>query len=103
MKLVYTPDAVQDIQEIKKYISVTLKNRQSANRIGKILSNGCKQLKEQPQLGMSLEARIGEPSDLRYLICEKWLVFYRIAGDTIQIVRIMDGRTDYVKLLFLKQ
>lgn len=103
MKLEYSPEAINDIQRTKHYISVVLKNRQAANRIVKMISNNCKHLKDQPQLGMSLEARIGKLSDLRYLICENWLVFYRVAGDSVQIVRVLDGRTDYIKLLLMQK
>lgn len=100
MKLEYSPEALDDIQETKRYIASVLKNRSAADRITKMIIRSCRQLKEQPEIGMSVEARTGYSSDLRYLICESWLAFYRIQGDTVQIVRVIDGRTDYVRILF---
>lgn len=100
MKLEYAPEALDDIQETKRYIATVLKNRSAASRVVKIIVQNCKHLKEQPNLGMSVEARTGYSSDLRYLICESWLAFYRIQDDTVQIVRVIDGRTDYVRILF---
>lgn len=103
MKLEYAPEAIHDIQETKRYIATVLKNRTAAIRITKMIFSSCAQLKERPQLGMSVEVKTGIPSDLRYLICESWLAFYRIRDDRIQIVRVLDGRSDYVRILFSKQ
>ena len=100
MKLEYSPEALDDIQETNRYIASVLKNRSAAIRITKMIVRNCKQLKGQPEIGMSVAARTGYHSDLRYLICESWLVFYRIQGDTVRIVRVIDGRTDYVRILF---
>lgn len=100
MRLEYAPDALDDIQETKRYISTVLKNRSAADRVVNMIVLSCRQLKEQPNLGMSVEARTGYSSDLRYLICESWLVFYRVQGDTVRIVRVINGRTDYIRILF---
>lgn len=100
MRLEFAPDALEDIQETKRYIAAVLKNKSAASRVVKMIVHNCKQLKEQPYLGMSVEARTGYSSDLRYLICESWLAFYQVQGDTVRIVRVIDGRTDYVRILF---
>lgn len=100
MKLIFAPEALNDIQEIRRYIGVILKNRSAAKRVSTMIAHSCAQLENQPYLGMSVESRIGYHSDLRYLICESWLAFYRIQGDTVRIVRVIDGRTDYIRILF---
>lgn len=100
MKLEYAPEAIADIQETRRYIATVLKNRSAAGRIVKMISDNCKQLKTHPQLGMSVAARTGLQSDLRFLICENWLVFYQVNDDLVQIVRVIDARTDYVRVLF---
>lgn len=100
MKLIFSPEALADIGQIRQYISVNLKNKSAAKRVVNMIAHSCEQLESQPHLGMSLEARTGYHSDLRYLLCESWLAFYRIQGDTVRIVRVIDGRTDYVRILF---
>lgn len=100
MRLEYAPEALDDIQETKRYIATVLKNRSAANRITKMIVSNCRLLKEQPEIGMSVEARTGCSSDLRYLVCESWLAFYRIQDDTVRVVRVIDGRADYVRILF---
>ena len=40
-------------------------------------------------------------TDLRFLIVARQLVFYRIVNDElISVVRVLDGRQDYMALLF---
>lgn len=100
MKIKYTPAAIADLQEMKDYISKTLHNPKAAQRIAKSIMDNCANLKSYPQLGMSLAAKTGSDTDLRYLVCEQQLAIYRVEGDLILIARILDGRTDYMRVLF---
>ncbi|MBQ7872202.1 MAG: type II toxin-antitoxin system RelE/ParE family toxin [Oscillospiraceae bacterium] len=100
MKLKYTPQALNDLQELKTYIGKTLHNVRAARRITKSILDSCGRLKEHPQLGMSLEAKTGIETDLRYLLCEKHLALYHVEDDLILVVRILDGRSDYLRILF---
>ena len=100
MTVRYTPEAVKDLREIKTYIHKVLKNPKAADRIAKSILDSCSHLKSHAELGMALEARIGLPGDLRYLICEKYIAFYRIDESAISIARILDGRQDYLHILF---
>lgn len=100
MNLEWSPDAIDDIRQTREYIAKTLKNPGAASRIQKMIVSGCKRLKQYPLAGPSLESRTGAATDLRYLICENWLAFYLVLDDTVRIVRVLDGRTDYLQLLF---
>lgn len=100
MKIQYTPAAIADLQETKTYISKTLHNPKAAKRMAKDVLDNCSHLKEHPQLGMSLAAKTGEDTDLRYLVCDQYIAFYRVESDLILISRILDGRTDYMRVLF---
>ncbi|MDO5401017.1 MAG: type II toxin-antitoxin system RelE/ParE family toxin [Eubacteriales bacterium] len=99
MILRYTPAAIADLQETKTYISKVLHNPRAARRIALDVLNRCALLKEHPLLGMSLAAKTGEDTDLRYLLCEQHIAFYRVEGELILIARILDSRTDYMQLL----
>lgn len=100
MTVRYTPEAIRDLQEMRQYISKTLCNPKAAAKISKTILDTCSKLKQHPLMGASLESKIGKTSDLRYLICEKRIAFYRIDGETISIARIIDGRQDYLHILF---
>ena len=100
MKLKYTPEAIADLQNTKAYISNVLHNPKAAKRITKQILDMCGSLKEHPNLGMSLKAKTDIDTDLKYLFCENHLAFYRTEGDWVIVVRILDGRTDYMRAIF---
>lgn len=104
MKLRYTPEAISDIQEIKRYIEHTLHNPTAAARISKVILDACSALKAFPKMGVSAEGKTGFETDLRMLSCENWIAVYRIEpdSDVVSIARIIDGRQDYMRILFGK-
>ena len=102
MKLNYTPEAISDIQEIRRYIKHTLRNPTAAARISKAILNTCSSLKAFPKMGMSVERKTGFETDLRMIPCENWIAVYRVEPDSnvVSIARIIDGRQDYMRILF---
>ena len=102
MKLRYTPEAISDLQEIKRYIKNNLHNPTAALRISKAILAACSSLKSFPKMGMSIKSKAGFETDLRMLICESWVAVYRIEDESgmISVARIMDARQDYMRILF---
>ena len=102
MKLNYTPEAISDIREIKRYIGHTLRNPTATEHISKAILDACSSLKTFPKMGVSIEGRTGFETDLRMLVCENWIAIYRIESDSdvVSIARIIDGRQDYMRILF---
>lgn len=100
MKLRYTPEAIADLQEIKQYMKDALRNSQAADRITKMILDGCAQLKMFPQSGASIKALTGQETDLRMLVCENYIALYRIDADTVSIARIISAKQDYMRVLF---
>lgn len=56
-------------------------------------------------MGASLRSKFELEDDVhyRYIIVSKQIIFYEIVNDTIEIVRILDGRTDYMSVLFSQE
>ena len=100
MNIRYTPEALRDLLEMKEYICVILQNPKAAARITKEILDSCGQLMQFPEMGMSLDARTGAKTGLRCLRCGKRIAFYRIDGETVSVARILDGRQDYLRILF---
>ncbi len=100
MKLQYTPESIDDLRRITVYIKNVLKNPSAAKRIGTKILDNCSILKSQPKAGYSVKAKVGLDTDLRILICERYLIFYRVEKQTVSIARILDDRQDYLQLLF---
>ena len=90
MKLQYRPAAIADIRNASDYIADVLKNRSAANRFkAKILE------------GTPLASKYdGVPEDIRFLVISKQLVFYKVTESGIEVIRVLDGRTDNLVHLF---
>ncbi len=100
MRLRYTPEARENVRNVKTYIAQQLRNLPAAERITANILQCCAQLKEQPYMDMSVTKRLGVESDLYYLICGNYIAFYRPEKDNISVIRILDRRTDYMQILF---
>lgn len=99
-KLKITPAAASDLAEINAYISTQLHNPQAARRIVKIIVHDLRLLQQNPHLGFSVSAKIGRETNLRALLSGNYFLFYRIENETIQVSRVLDGRQDYLRVLF---
>ena len=99
-KLHITPAAANDLAEIKAYISLELYHPQAAPRIVKSITHDLRHLQQNPHLGFSVSAKIGRGNDLRALLSGNYFLFYRVKGETIQVARVLDGRQDYLRVLF---
>ena len=103
MKLRFTPEALNDLSEIKQYIGKDLGSPIAAGKIISGILVSCSLLKNQPRLGKELSKRIGRETDYRFLISGSYIVFYRIESNSISVYRIIDARTDYIRTIDLAQ
>ena len=91
------PAAKRDLLDIVDYLNTL--SPDTALRYYDLLTEEIASLSQMPE-------RCPHPKDLaltakgyRYLIVKNYLVFYVVAGDTVQIRRILYGRRDYGPLL----
>lgn len=95
----YTPEAEDDLAEIKEYITEEPKNPVAAiNTITKI-TRKIRKLEQFPEMGTPLSSVINLITDYRFLVCANYLAFYRIDGNDVYIIRVLYGR-HYVTILF---
>lgn len=101
MRIEYKRTALRDLQQTQDYIANTLKNKPAAQRLASAVLHDVSLLADNPRMGTALNSRFDVDSDLRYIVVAKQLVFYQIVGNNlISIVRILDGRRDYISILF---
>jgi addiction module toxin, RelE/StbE family len=99
-KLKISPEARNDLVEIKNYISQELNSPQAAeNLISKIMKK-IRGLLDYPKIGASLSSVIDIQTDYRFLVCADYLIFYRHEDEVVYVVRILYGRRDYMRVLF---
>ncbi len=100
MNVRYRPAAIADIEKAADYIENELNNPAAAKKLKTVIVQNIALLKENPEMGMRLSEKFDIESDYRFIIIKKQIAFYEIYTDYIEIVRILDGRTDYLTRLF---
>ena len=88
-KVRYTRRAREDLLEIWEWIASD--SPSIADRVYDVIEVRCGSLRNRPQLGRP-RPEIGEGA--RSLVIERWIAFYRIVEDGVQVVRIVDGARD---------
>jgi plasmid stabilization system protein ParE len=99
-KLFLSPEAKHDLENIKAYISDELENPVAALNVVSRITKNLQNLKDMPGIGPRLSSRIPFETDYRFLVCGKYLAFYRHEDKTVFVDRILYGGRDYVKILF---
>ena len=99
-KLHLSPEAQEDLSEIKAYIAEDLENPQAALSTVMKITKTIRMLQDHALIGTLLSAVADVNSDCRYLVSGSYMVFYRVAGKDIFIDRVLYGRRDYLRILF---
>ena len=101
MRVIYKRTAVKDMEATRDYIAGRLKNPKAAKKLMTALLKAISLLADNPYMGAALE-KFENTTDVRYFVVAKQLVFYRVdeENSAIEILRVLDGRTDYLSVLF---
>ena len=96
----FSPEALNDLEEIKSYIQNDLENDiAAANTVKKIIDR-IRELEAFPKMGSPLDSVTKTENSYRYLLCNNYTAFYRVEKDSVYIVRVLYGRRDYMRVLF---
>lgn len=96
----YTPQAIDDLEEIWAYISDELSNPSAArNTIDGILK-AVERLKVFSGAGAVLTFSDGINSGYRFVRYGNYLAFYRVIDSDVFVDRIIYGKRDYMSILF---
>ena len=100
MELFYTPEARDDLLHIKESIIEKFNDENLAGKVLERITKTLRNLVKFPYLGQELSEMTGIYTEYRYLFCEKNYVFYRIEKERICVVRILNEKQDYMRILF---
>lgn len=96
-KLRFTPRAREDLLDIWTYIAEHARP-DSADRIYDLIEKTCGLLQEHPHMGR-VRAEIAD--DARSIVIERWIALYRVVGNEVQVVRVVDGVRDLTSIQWL--
>ena len=95
----YSKEAREDLIEIKRYIKYNLQEPETAQKLISKIRAEIDNLKNNPQMFAIIDDDFIRKFEIRKLIVDNYIVFYRIQNDNIQIARIMYGRRNWINLL----
>ena len=99
-KVHYSDKSKNDLEEIGDYIAEELKNPSAAFRTVSRIQDTIDKLTDFPLMGMLLSAIVeADTGDYRFLVCGKYIAFYRPQEENILIDRILYGKRDYIAVL----
>ena len=99
-RLAVSPEALRDLENIRYYIAVELKNQLSAERIVRSIVKDLRILEHHAEAGPSVTALTGYPTDLRILVSGKYIALYKAENGTVFVYRILHAKQDYLRVLF---
>ncbi len=100
MELYYTPQAEKDLVNIRESILEKFYDEELAKRVLRQITRSIRRLQTFPYSGQELSAITGIQNEYRVLFCQKNYVFYRVENDTLRIIRILNEKQDYMRILF---
>ena len=95
----YSKEAKEDLIGIKQYIKYNQKEPETESKLISKIRMSIKSLKDNHEIFAIIDDDIITKLEIRKLIVDNYIVFYRIKDDSIEIVRIMYGRRNWINLL----
>lgn len=95
-----TPVAYEDLQAIKAYIADELCNPDAADRIVDRIVSSYEQLSDFPMRGKDAALMLGIETNYRVLVCESYVIFYKVEAEYVSVYRIIYGKRDFLTVLF---
>ncbi len=98
-KIRYSDNAANDIEQIYRYISLEASPEIAANYLTKLETTILK-LQDFPDIGATPRYEELKAINIRMLIHDKYLIFYRLNKDKsiVDIIRVLHGSQRYHKL-----
>ena len=95
----YSKESKQDLMGIKQYIKNNLQEPEIAQKLIFKIRKEINALKNNPEIYAIINDDIIKRLEIRKLIVDNYIVFYRIKNNNIQIVRVMYGKRNWINLL----
>ena len=96
----YSPQATQDLENIRDYILLEFANPEAALKTVEQIMDAVERLEVFPLSGAALASITGVESRYRFIVAGKYMVFYRVERESVYIDRVLYGKRDYFRVLF---
>lgn len=99
LTICYSSEAENDLNNILDYISETLYNPSAAKSLYANIKNSLENVSLFPESCATIKNTLVKDSELRKLIVDNYIVFYKITDTEILVVRILYGMQNYKDIL----
>ena len=89
MKIVYSQEAIEDLQRVVEFVEN--KNPFAARRIAIDLQQGVEKLKQFPEIGLPV-LKAPDPKNIRDLYIRNYTVRYLITDEVVYVLRIWHNK-----------
>ena len=90
-KVVWTPMAARELEDILFYIRIADGRPQTAQRIGEEL---CERIDQQAVQAGTGQRHPHAPANWRYVRYKRWLIFYQEIPHGLEVMRVVDAVRD---------
>ena len=97
--LEYSKDSKQDLIEIKRYIKYNLQEPVTANKLIDKIKKEIEKLTDNPEIYSIIDDDLIKKLKIRKITVDNYMIFYRVKENSVEIVRIMYGKRNWIKLL----
>ena len=100
-RIEFSKEAREDLRDVVKYIKATLQEPNIAMRLSNKIKKNIYKLSENPKIYSIIDDDFIRKLELRKIVVDNYLIFYKVIDgeNKVQIVRIMYGRRNWMKLL----
>lgn len=102
MELTWSADAADDLDAAIEYISNDLGSPVAAQRLFDFIVEKAQLFADYPGAGTVLRTRTDIDTGYRYMISGNWMVFFSLKDGEALVVRVLYGKSEYMKTLFGK-
>lgn len=95
----YSKESNQDLVEIKQYIKYNLQEPETVQNLISNIRSKINSLRDNPEIYSVITDSIVGKLEVRKLILDNYIVFYKVKAEIIQVIRIMHGRRNWIELL----
>jgi addiction module RelE/StbE family toxin len=95
----YSKESKQDLIGIKQYIKYNLQEPETAQKLISKIRNEINNVKNNPEIYAIIDDELIKKLEIRKMIVDNYIIFYRIKNNNIEIVRVMYGRRNWINLL----
>lgn len=94
-----SPEYFADLTRIDDFFSIEMESPKAALKMIRGIENTVGYLDERPELGKSYEYN-GMKTPYRFLVFERFIIFYVVRKETVVVARVFDTRMEYISELF---